>query len=531
MRSPRTDGEQRRWPFRVLGGLLLRLVVGLASVSLIALLVLGIAVNQILNAYFEEQESRRLDQAADAIQRLFPEFLAQVPPTDLAVREIREGVLIPRVARAFADQLPGTIAVSNPDGAVFFRTEPSNVDRLREQGLSADPLIPPERREVPVQLLQADPLAGPDGVLRLSIELSQPFTSRQQTLDSVRGALVGAGLLALVVSVLVGTLAARSVTGPLARLRRASARLAQGDLDERVPPLGMVELDQLADQFNVMADRLRESLTMLSNDRDRLREFVADVSHELRTPIAALRTFTELQSDGEVDGATRREFLERSTEQISRLEWLSTNLLDLSRIEAGIFPLDMRHADLRDPVRSAAEAHARLAEARQIALTTEVPGVPVELRFDRQRIVQLVSNLLGNALKFTSSGGSVELRLTDRPEGAVIEVRDTGAGIPADELPRIFERFYRGTNTGAARGAGSGLGLAIAKSIVEMHDGGIEVESTPRKGSVFRVVLPRRVEPGGFVARDREIRPGAVGDRAVADRAVADREKINETSR
>ena len=102
---------------------------------------------------------------------------------------------------------------------------------------------------------------------------------------------------------------------------------------------------------------------MLEADRDRLREFVADVCHELRTPIAALRTFTELQRDGQVDEATRREFLDRSSEQISRLDWMSANLLDLSRIDAGIFPLDVRTGDLRDPIRSVVEAHAELARA------------------------------------------------------------------------------------------------------------------------------------------------------------------------
>ncbi|MDQ3880786.1 MAG: HAMP domain-containing histidine kinase, partial [Chloroflexota bacterium] len=313
---------------------------------------------------------------------------------------------------------------------------------------------------------------------------------RQQTLNSVRGAIIGASLLALVVSFVVGVVAARRVTTPLTRVQRASTRLAQGDLDERVQASGIAEFDQLAERFNVMADRLRESLTTISADRDRLREFVADVSHELRTPIAALRTFTELQRDGEVDDATRREFLDRSAEQITRLEWLSTNLLDLSRIEAGIFPLDIRRGDLRDPIRTAVEAHAAVAEERRISLTAQVPSAPVELPFDRQRVIQLLSNLIGNALKFTSPGGSVDVRLADRREGAIVDVRDTGPGIPPDELPRIFERFYRGTNIGEARGIGSGLGLAIAKSIVEMHHGSIQVESRVGEGTTFRVVLP-----------------------------------------
>ena len=242
-----------------------------------------------------------------------------------------------------------------------------------------------------------------------------------------------------------------------------------------------------------MADRLSESLRLLEADRDRLREFVADVSHELRTPIAALRAFTELQCDGQVDEPTRREFLDRSSEQISRLEWMSTNLLDLSRIDAGIFPLDMRPGDLRDPIRSVVEAHAELAEQRGVSLLSEVPHAPVMLLFDRERIVQLLSNLVGNGLKFTPRGGEVRVTLTDVPEGATLVVRDTGPGILAAELPHVFERFFRGTNVGEARASGSGLGLAIARSIVEMHGGQIEAASAIGEGSAFTVRLPRLV--------------------------------------
>ena len=491
--KPELDQDEERPRLRPLRRLLLRLILLLSGVSLIALLVLAVAVSQILNAYFEEQEGSRLARAADTTASGFEGLLAGAPPETL-LREVREGRVLPELAQLVADQLPGTVEVSNPDGAVFAHAEPQDVEGLRAQGLAPDALIPPQQRSVSVLLPQPEPdLTGPDAVLRLTVELSEPYTSRQQTLDRVRGALVGAGLLALLVSTLVGLMAARAVTRPLARLQSASARLAQGDLDDRVPRSGVLELDQLAAQYNAMADRLRDSLRRLSADRDRLREFVADVSHELRTPIAALRTFTELQRDGGVDPGTRREFLARSEDQIGRLEWLSSNLLDLSRIEAGIFPLEISTGDVRDPVRSAVESHSGQAEERGIALSVEAPGDPVIAEFDRERIVQLIANLVGNAIKFTPRGGSVEVRVLDEPNGAVIEVRDTGPGIQPDELPRVFDRFYRGTNIGEARGVGSGLGLAIAKSIVEMHGGAIEVESMPGQGTLFRVRLPANV--------------------------------------
>jgi signal transduction histidine kinase len=201
--------------------------------------------------------------------------------------------------------------------------------------------------------------------------------------------------------------------------------------------------------------------------------------------------YTELQRDGDVDDATRREFLARSTEQIGRLEWLSTNLLDLSRIDAGIFPLDVRSGDLRDPVQSVVQALSEVAVERGVALDSSAPAHAVELRFDRERIVQLLTNLVGNALKFTPAGGVVEVDLQETDDGAILEVRDDGPGIPVDELPHIFDRFYRGTNTGDARASGSGLGLSIVRSIVEMHGGEIDVASVVGEGTAFRILLPR----------------------------------------
>ncbi|MEX0625921.1 MAG: HAMP domain-containing sensor histidine kinase [Chloroflexota bacterium] len=466
-----------------------RLVIALASVALIALLISGATLNQILPGLFVSQAETRARIAAAATALLIEDNASRVPPEVLGTPELRNTQFLLPMARTAANTLAqGTVSIFNADGSLAASASPDDATdtELRSQGLRPDPAVADQG----VTQTFRD-LGGLPEPIRLTIIVSEPYTSRLATLDSVRGTLIFAGVIALAVSMVLGALVARRMTTPLARLRRASSRLAQGELDERAPRSDIVEIDDLARQFNVMADRLSESLRMLEADRDRLREFVADVSHELRTPIAALRAFTELQRDGQVDEATRREFLDRSSEQISRLDWMSTNLLDLSRIDAGIFPLDVRPGDLRDPMRSVVEAHAELAEQRGVSLLSEVPPAPVMLPFDRERIVQLLSNLVGNGLKFTPRGGQVRVTLTDEPEGAVLEVRDSGPGILASELPHVFERFFRGTNVGDARASGSGLGLAIARSIVEMHAGQIEVASAIGEGSSFTVRLPR----------------------------------------
>ncbi|MDP9468032.1 MAG: HAMP domain-containing histidine kinase [Chloroflexota bacterium] len=469
-----------------------RLVLALASVALVALLVSGLALNQILPGYFVEQATSRARSAALATALLLQERAttqAATQPEFLTVRELRETQFLKAIAVVAAKELAqGTVTFYNPDGgqAAQARPDDESASRMRAEGLRPDPEVAPQSVTERIDIPDSPPIT-------FTITVSAPYTSRVTTLERVRGTLLFTGLLALLASLLVGVPAARRFTAPLARLRRAASRLAQGQFDERAPRSDIVEIDDLAQQFNVMADRLSESLRLLEADRDRLREFVADVSHELRTPIAALRAFTELQRDGQTDDATRREFLDRSGEQISRLEWMSTNLLDLSRIDAGIFPLDMRPGDLRDPIRSVVEAHAELAEQRGVTLISEVPQAPVMQRFDRERIVQLLSNLVGNGLKFTPRGGEVVVTLTDQPDGAMLVVRDSGPGILAAELPHVFDRFFRGTNVGDARASGSGLGLAIARSIVEMHGGQIEVASAIGEGSAFTVRLPRAV--------------------------------------
>lgn len=498
MPSARTDAQpaaihwSSRGPLGFVQRLNVRLVIALSSVALIALLVSGATLNQILPGLFVSQAETRAEVAAAATGLLIEDTATRASVTVLATPELRNTELLLPVARTAANTLAqGTVSIYNPDGSLAANAspDPSTDAELRSQGLRPDPDV----RDQSVTKTLAD-MPGLSRPITFTIVVSMPYTSRLATLDSVRGTLIFTGLIALVVSLVVGVLVARRMTTPLARLRRVSSRLAQGQLDERAPRSDIVEIDDLAQQFNVMADRLSESLRLLEADRDRLREFVADVSHELRTPIAALRAFTELQGDGQVDEATRREFLARSSEQISRLEWMSTNLLDLSRIDAGIFPLDMRLGDLRDPIRSVVEAHAELAEQRGVSLISEVPSEPVMLRFDRERIVQLLTNLVGNGLKFTPRGGDVRVSLTDEPEGATLEVRDSGPGILAAELPHVFERFFRGTNVGDARASGSGLGLAIARSIVEMHDGRIEVATAPGQGSAFIVRLPRTAQ-------------------------------------
>jgi signal transduction histidine kinase len=328
----------------------------------------------------------------------------------------------------------------------------------------------------------------------VTVTLSRPFTYREQTVTTLLNVLIGAAVAALGASIVAAILLAQWLTSPVRRLTQASRALAAGRLDVRVPEnqFGSPELAELAHSFNDMAERLQESIDIISADRDRSRAFVADVSHELRTPIAALRTFNELLQQGAAeDPATREEFLEQSRHQIERLDWLAMNLLEQSKLDSGLVSLDLRPDDLRAVVESAIQQAQPVADRKGIDLVGHLPGDAVRVPHDPPRIGQVLTNLIGNAIKFTPAGGRVDVEVAGTADGARLTVTDTGIGIPADEMPHVFDRFWRGARRPELRASGSGLGLSIVRSIVDMHEGTINITSGPDVGTRVTVDLPR----------------------------------------
>ncbi|BCX02207.1 MAG: hypothetical protein KatS3mg053_0145 [Candidatus Roseilinea sp.] len=322
------------------------------------------------------------------------------------------------------------------------------------------------------------------------VELSSASALNEATLQTAQRAFMLAALGATLLAVLAGLWVSRSLSAPLLDLTAAATRMAQGDLSARAPvrAKGQArdEIEQLAGRFNDMAARLESSFEALSAERDVLRRFIADASHELRTPITALKMANELlQGPAGEDPAARAEFLAQNAAQLARLEWITRNLLDLSRLDAGIAQLDLAEHNVADLLASVTQPFEQTAQQKGIRLV--IHPSPLALRCDRARIEIALSNLIENALKFTPAGGRVEVSAEAEGSNVRLLVRDTGIGVAPEDQAHVFERFYRGKNH---RADGSGLGLAIVKSIAQAHGGTAFVKSAPGAGSTFGIVLP-----------------------------------------
>ena len=330
---------------------------------------------------------------------------------------------------------------------------------------------------------------GPAGSPLGWIELSSPLSFQRETLSTLAGAVVFSGLGALGVAVAFGLLIGKTITDPLRALTRAATRMGAGDLAARAPDGRRDEIGDLARGFNAMAGSLETSFRDLAAERDALKRFVADASHELRTPLTALSTFTELlQGPAAGDEAARREFLEAGRVQIDKLRWIVENLLDLSRLDAGIAALALAVHDAGDLAAAAVATHAGAAGLKGITLEVARPERRIALACDGRRVELALSNLVANGVKFTQPGGKVVVTVEEvTPAGVRFAVQDDGPGIDPAELPRIFERFFRGKNAGAD---GAGLGLSIARSVAVAHGGDLTVQSAPGRGSRFHLDLP-----------------------------------------
>jgi signal transduction histidine kinase len=299
--------------------------------------------------------------------------------------------------------------------------------------------------------------------------------------------LIFAGGMAMVMGYILST----TVIERVRSLKSGAEALRRGELQTRVPVIGQDEIATLSRTFNEMAEQL-DAANRKQQELERLRaDLIAWVSHDLQTPLASIRAILEALADGVVeDPEAVQRYLMTAQRDVRSLSALIDDLFQMAQLDAGGIVLDLNPASLTDLISDTLESFSALAARQKVQLSGRIESGVDPVRMDTMRIGRVLNNLLANALRHTPAGGRVEVVARRSGAGAAVTVVDSGEGIPAEDLPEVFKRFYRGEKSRSKATGGAGLGLAIARGIVRAHQGDLTVESQAGQGSRFTFVLP-----------------------------------------
>ncbi|MEW6696285.1 MAG: sensor histidine kinase [Bacillota bacterium] len=303
---------------------------------------------------------------------------------------------------------------------------------------------------------------------------------------AVYTAVGGIGLAAL-----LSLFFSRLLSKPLVKMNQAALAMASGNYQQRVDIQGNDEIGLLANSFNTLASRLQEKISQLERQEQIRREFVTNVAHEIKTPLTVMQGFTETMIDGLVKTDNERdEYLQNILDEINRLKRLVNEVLDLKRMEEGHFEFDQEPCDLREIIDRVQRKLTQLAAEKGLQLEITIERKLPFVICNSDRIERVLINLIANAIRHTPAGGKITLSVCTKANQVHLRISDTGEGIAPEDLPMIWERFYKGDKSRTRVQGGTGLGLAIVKRIVEGHGGQINVESKLNEGTTFNILLP-----------------------------------------
>ena len=314
-----------------------------------------------------------------------------------------------------------------------------------------------------------------------------PILNPQDVLfqSSVFRSLLFAGGLALLFGIILSYFTSRRLVAPLKRLTLAADRIGEGHLDERVTIQAKDEVGQLATAFNAMVDNLNRQETLR-------KQFTADIAHELRTPLTSIKSYIEAFQDNVLP--VNEENLSSIQEEIDRLVALSSDLKDLNVAEIGALMLNHEPVNLRHLLDKVLHSLQPLIQEKELVLSWNAPKEPVTMSGDERLLTRLFYNLVHNAYRYSNVGGEITIALTQTSNLAEIKIRNTGLGIPKDDLPFIFERFYRADKSRTRETGGTGIGLALVQQITTLHQGTITVQSKVHQETEFMVRLPKEIK-------------------------------------
>ncbi len=476
---------QRVLGWAVFKSLQWRLLLSYVFIIIICLILVGLAFIVLLRGYQRAMTYTRLTDRAVLSTGLVAQMMGRGIPPQEAIQRLA----------AQLNREPGKeIEVALLDGQG--RVIAASSERLQEHRLEVKP--PPGRpvrgerqTEEGERLLYVAAGVRPpyEGAIvpPWTLVLAEPLRPTRQALDSLLPRLLWAGLIALAVSVVVAAMMAYSIARPLDRIAQAAEEVASGNYDQELRIDAPTEIARLARSFNSMARQVQATLRSQQ-------DLVANVSHELKTPLTSIQGFSQALLDGTAsDPEVRQRAAEIIHEEAGRMRRLVDELLDLARLEAGQVELAQEEIDIGALLRAGAERFGPQAEQAQVELRVEADPALPPVRGDADRLEQVFANLLDNAIRHVGAGGQVTLSAEQQGASLVCAVTDNGPGIPAEDLPRLFERFYQVDKSRVRernRRGGAGLGLAIAREIVLAHGGQIRVESVEGLGTRFTVELP-----------------------------------------
>ena len=314
------------------------------------------------------------------------------------------------------------------------------------------------------------------------LQAGKSTEERERILKHFRQAFLFVAIPLVLLGLVWGTFLASRALQPVRQVIRTIHEISKGRLEARAPhPKAGDELKELVMLFNSMVDKIEALVKGMRDSLD-------NVSHDLRTPMTRLRGIAEMALQSGDDLETYREALADCMEESERILKMLNTLMDISEAETGVIRLEINPIPLSDIVNDVVELYRYVAEDKSVTLEVRVGG-NIFVNVDAVRMRQVLGNLLDNAIKYTPSGGSVEITADKNEEGVVVCVKDTGIGIPSGEMPRIWDRLYRGDQSRSQRGLG--LGLSLVKAVVNAHGGKVDVQSEAGRGSVFTVVLPQ----------------------------------------
>lgn len=303
--------------------------------------------------------------------------------------------------------------------------------------------------------------------------------------------IAAAMLVGLGISVILSLLLAKTIVTPIQQLTGAAEKVASGDFSQKPESDVNDEIGVLTRTFNEMAGQLERNLDDLKKSELLRKEFVANVSHELRTPITSIRSYAEtLQGSGYISGEMRSEFLAVIVNESDRMTKIVQDLLSLSRFDAGSFEFQFERFSLEKSIRNVYNAMLLEAQKNGHNFTLELKSELPEIVGDRTRIEQVLINMVSNSIKYSKDGGVIRLTASHGKGAVKLSVKDNGIGIPEEDVPKVFDRFYRVDKARSRESGGTGLGLSIAKEIVTRHQGTIELKSKQGKGTTVTVTLP-----------------------------------------